>query len=104
MTKKGNGPSSYFGEENWEILANYIKSVNAKDFLLTVDEVIKRASDFAEQLNFKHNVNKETQKAVYGWLQLFLRRNLDITLSKSLARSNVIHKYEVNAYVQLERL
>ncbi|CAB3256884.1 unnamed protein product [Arctia plantaginis] len=64
--KKGPmGPSSLFGEENEKKLAAHIKSMQAKGFPLTMDDVRKIAYDFAEQLKLKHTFNTETEKAGY---------------------------------------
>lgn len=104
--KKGPmGPPSLFGEENEKKLVTHIKTMQAKGFPLTMDDVRKIAYELAEQLKLKHRFNKESQKAGYDWLQMFLNRNTDITLRKSegvsLARVNAMNRSEVNAYFQL---
>lgn len=104
--KKGPmGPSSLFGKENENKLANHIKSMQAKGFPLTIDDVRKIAYQLAEQLHLKHRFNKETEKAGYDFVKLFLGRHPDITIRKSegvsLARSNAMNRREVDAYFNL---
>lgn len=104
--KKGPmGPSSLFGEQNEKKLVVHIKTMQAKGFPLTLNDVRKIAYDFAEQLKLKHRFNKESEKAGYDWLQMFLSRNTDITLRKSegvsLARANAMNRLEVNNYFKL---
>lgn len=104
--KKGPmGPSSLFGRENENKLANHIKSMQAKGFPLTIGDVRKIAYQLAEQLHLKHRFYKKTEKAGYDFVKLFLRRHPDITIRKSegvsLARSNAMNRREVDAYFNL---
>ena len=69
------------------------------------DDLIKTAFKFAEQLGVKHRFNMSTEKAGYDWVQMFLKRNSDISLRKSegvsYARSQGINKMEVKAYFEM---
>lgn len=98
------GPASSFGNENEKKLAAHIRSMQAKGFPLTMDDVRKIAYEFAEQLKLKHRFNQIIKNAGYDWLHMFLGRNPDIILRKSgvsLARTNAMNRSEVNDDFQL---
>ncbi|KAI4462014.1 hypothetical protein MML48_5g00018667 [Holotrichia oblita] len=102
--KKGPmGPSSMLGEQNEQKLVTHIKTMQSKEFSLSIDDV--RTIAFAERLNISHRFNKTTEKAGYDWMQMFLKRSPDIRLQKSegvlLARSQALNRVEVDAYFQL---
>ncbi|XP_045773169.1 MFS-type transporter clz9-like [Maniola jurtina] len=99
------GPSSTFGIANEKRLCKHIKEMQAKGFPLTMDDLRKIAFQFAEQLEIKHRFNESNEKAGYDWLQLFLKRNPDISLRKSegvsYARGRGMNKDEVSAYFEM---
>lgn len=104
--KKGPmGPTSMLGKQNEKKLVDHIKTMQSKGFPLTIDDVRSIAFQFAERLKIIHRFNKTTEKAGYDWMQMFLKRNPDITLRKSegvsLARSQALNRVEVDAYFKL---
>lgn len=58
--------------------------MQAKNFkILVIEDVRKVAYLLAEQMNLKHRVNKETERAGYDLMKLFLSRHADIEITKS---------------------
>lgn len=104
-TKGSMGPASTFGADNEKRLSRHIKEMQSKGFPLTIDDKRKIAFSSAEQLHIKHRFNQNSEKAGYDWLQLFLKRNPDITLRKSegvsYARSQSMNRTEVNIYFEM---
>ncbi|KAG5892303.1 hypothetical protein JTB14_023483 [Gonioctena quinquepunctata] len=75
----------FFGEENEKKLANHIEVMQAKDFF----QRLELAYLLAEQWNLNYGFNRETEKAGYDFVQLFL------------ARSTSMNKAKVDAYFKL---
>ncbi|KAI4460733.1 helix-turn-helix psq domain [Holotrichia oblita] len=95
-TKGPMGPSSTFGVDNEKRLCKHIQEMQSKGFPLTIDDLRVIAFKFAEQLQIKHRFNGTDEKAGYDWVQLFLKRDPDISLRKSkgvsYARSEDMNK------------
>lgn len=108
-TKGPMGPSSTFGADNEKRLSKHIKDMQSRGFPLTIDDLRRISFKFAEQLGIKHRFNMKSEKAGYDWVQMFLKRNSDISLRKSegvsYARSQGMNRAEVTAYFEmLERV
>ncbi|CAB3221194.1 unnamed protein product [Arctia plantaginis] len=71
MKKGPMGPSCMFGEENEKKLSVHIKTMQARGFPLTINDVRVIAFKFAENLNLKHKFNKTTEKAGYDVSNVF---------------------------------
>lgn len=107
-TKGPMGPSSTFGTNNEIRLSKHIKDMQSRGFPLTVDDLRTIAFKYAVQLGIKHRFNMTSEKAGYDWVQMFLKRNPDISLRKSegvsYARNQGMNKADVGAYFEnLER-
>lgn len=102
--KGGMMPTSFFGEENEKKLAIHINVMQTKGFALTID-VWKVAYLLTEEVNLEHSFKKETERAGYYFVKLFLGRHLDIAIGKSecisLARSTAMNKQETVAYFKV---
>lgn len=105
FSRKGLGPPSILGSENELKLKNHIQKLEKHGFAPTRDCVRAMAFNLAEQLNIKHTFNREKGLAGYDWLNMFLKRNPDLSVRKaegvSLARCQGMNKNEVSSYFTL---
>ncbi|XP_030749386.1 uncharacterized protein LOC115877377 [Sitophilus oryzae] len=105
FSRKGLGPPSILGSENELKLKNHIQKLEKHGFAPTRDCVRAMAFNLAEQLNIKHTFNREKGLAGYDWLNMFLKRNPDLSVRKaegvSLARCQGMNKTEVSSYFTL---
>lgn len=106
-TKGSMGPSGTLGNDNECRLVRHIKNMQQHGFPMTRTDVRSLAYNFAEELGLRHKFSKETQKAGYDWLHLFLTRHPDLSIRKSegvsLARAQEMNRSEVNDYFELLR-
>lgn len=63
------------------------------------------AFEQAETLNLKYTFNRETKRAGYDWLSLFLSRNLELPIQQVkgvfISRAKVLNKNIVKSYFNL---
>ncbi|XP_072392195.1 uncharacterized protein [Diabrotica undecimpunctata] len=95
------GPSSTLGLVERKIVT-HVKKLQQRGFAPTREDVCSMAFKLAERMGIPHKFNKNTEKAGYPWLTLFLSRNPDLSVRKaegvSLARSNGMCRKDVEQY------
>lgn len=105
FTKRSLGPPSVLGIENEQKIKIHIQKLQKHGFAPTRQCVRSTAYDLAERLKIKHPFNKTTKLAGYDWLNMFLKRNPDLSVRKaegvSLSRCQGMNRDEVNTYFNL---
>lgn len=99
------GFSGIFSKEQEHRLVRHVKEMQNRGFPLTISDLRSLAYHFAIQLDVKHSFNQQKEMAGYDWVQLFLRRNSDLSLRKaegiSLNRVHAMNHNEVQQYFNL---
>lgn len=100
--KPALGRKSYFTPEQESILADHIKQLSNQFYGITLTDLRRLAYDLAEELNIKHNFNKETKMAGEDWVAGFRKRNPTLSLRQpsatSLNRVLAFNKSEVDLF------